>query len=180
MARREIISSVNGKPIGRGTVVRWIMDSALPTDPIGIVTHVAISAGPTSDNVTVAFPSFSGPGAIALRGTTSHKPRRCIEEIFNESVLEPIGETSNVPECSSDGHWSRFGGDRRHSARVARVEAMVARHPTTSPHRLVQRDKKLSGDLPRGRYRTAPDAPCPVCGLYGCHQIAHGRGQGRS
>lgn len=131
MARVFVRSPVNGRPIGRGTVVRLLASRAHSmVGVIGIVERVFRARVDTADHVaSVIFPSPTGK-AIALRGRdSSHGGKiidpstgktKCTQYAISVRYLEPIGEVKRVPECGPGGHWVR-PSNRKHRVRDAEI-----------------------------------------------------------
>lgn len=179
MARRVTVRSpVNGREIGRGTIVRWHYsdETAGEHAPVGIVEKL-IEAGHSRFSVRRASVIFQPARFGGLRGTAAPKDPwgRCTRRACLLDQLEPIGEAKRVPKCRDtrqpagyvgDGYWVR-PGNRKHRVRENEIGRQIRqwqnlvegrRYLENDPisreyeSRLVRLDRKLER-LPTGPRR---------------------------
>lgn len=120
MGRRVTVTSpINGREIGRGTIVRitgaWWPASRHLDGAVGIVDRLERDRHGDDHIVSVLFPSHDGYTIRHGRGA-----EHCVIAALGMGLLEPIGEVKRMPKCDEKHRWVR-PSNRKHRVRDAEI-----------------------------------------------------------
>lgn len=161
--RKTVESEINGREIGRGTVVRWLPAAYRRADSEpGASIRRVIGEGDRTRAVGIVERLTLNGGARVLFGR-----QRCVRLHLSLHELEPIGEVKRMPKCGvGEGHWLR-PSNRSHRSRETEIGRLVRQlqgalnlsatmgpgpHDEEIRRRLVNLDRKLER-LPIGPRR---------------------------